>query len=368
MMNSLSRDRLKRRLPGAIAAALAVTLVLLAAAEARAANPAVSIFYYPWWGTPARDGAFRHWQQNGLRPPAEIASSFFPLRGVYSSSDPAVVGAHMRELRDAGVDQVITSWWGRGSFEDERLPAVLQAARAAKLKVAAHVEPYPGRTAESVERDMRYLRNRGIAEFYVYQVAERPNEEWARLNARLPRLRIFAQTGLVGRAAAGRFDGIYTYDILAFGGDKLGRLCAQARRQRLLCAPSVGPGYSARRATGDERVKPRLRGLTYDSMWLSALRARADAVTITSYNEWHEGTQIEPARAHRSPAGFRAETYAGAYGAGERRAACAYILRTAQWASAFRARPRRSVFGQPLTTPRGTSCATRRARPARSTT
>ena len=30
-------------------------------------------------------------------------------------------------------------------------------------------------------------------------------------------------------------------------------------------------------------------------MWRAAIAARADRVTITSYNEWHEGTQIEPA-------------------------------------------------------------------------
>ena len=34
-------------------------------------------------------------------------------------------------------------------------------------------------------------------------------------------------------------------------------------------------------------------------MWRGAVRARADLVTITSYNEWHEGTQIEPARSGR---------------------------------------------------------------------
>ena len=48
-------------------------------------------------------------------------------------------------------------------------------------------------------------------------------------------------------------------------------------------------------------------------MWRAAIRAGADGVTITSYNEWHEGTQIEPARAR--PAALqrpRLQSYDGA--------------------------------------------------------
>ena len=47
----------------------------------------------------------------------------------------------------------------------------------------------------------------------------------------------------------------------------------------------IGPGYSARRATGDARILARRGGNTYDAMWRAALRAHADVATITSYNE-----------------------------------------------------------------------------------
>ncbi len=48
--------------------------------------PRTAIFYYPWFGTPAQDGAYQHWAQNHHFPPADIASAFYPVRGVYSSS------------------------------------------------------------------------------------------------------------------------------------------------------------------------------------------------------------------------------------------------------------------------------------------
>ena len=291
----------------------------------------VGIFYYPWFGTPQRDGRYLHWQQGGMRPPFRVASSYFPARGLYSSSDALVVDAQLSEIADAGVGTVITSWWGRGSAEDGRLPQVLGAARRHGVKVAAHIEPYRGRTVASTEQDITYLRGLGITDVYVWASPQLPDAEWAELNRRVEGVRVFANTNLAGRAAAGGFDGLYTYDVLLFGGSLFPRLCEQARRLHLLCAPSVGPGYDARNATGDQRVKPRRDGARYDAMWRGALRSRADLITITSYNEWHEGTQIEPARAGIS--GY--ESYEGAWGLSGRAAERAYLERTAYWVQRF---------------------------------
>jgi glycoprotein endo-alpha-1,2-mannosidase len=314
---------------------VAVIVAVLSFAPANASAhrdegaPAVrsAIFYYPWYGTPAFDGAFQHWQQNGARPPLRIASAYFPARGVYSSTDRVVVAAQMREIAATGVDQVVVSWWGRGSREDRRLGLTVAAAHAAGLSVAAHIEPYSGRSALTVEQDIGYLRRFGIADMYVYRADDVPAGDWAPLNdGTTTPVRVFAQTGRVGLAAAGHFDGVYTYDIVGLSGRSFRRICGQAHQAGLLCGPSVGPGYDARRASGDLRVKARRFGATYDSMWQAALGAGADLVTITSYNEWHEGTQIEPARFHR---GYR--SYDGAWGRHGEEAETAYVDRTTDW-------------------------------------
>lgn len=298
-----------------------------------AAPVRVAVFYYPWYGTPAHDGVFQHWQQRGYRPPASIASAFYPARGTYSSSDQEVVDAHMRQIAAAGVDQIVVSWWGRDSDEDRRLPALVLAARARGLDVAAHVEPYGGRTPASVADDVSYLRGLGIGDFYLYSGQETPMAEWKDLNDRLePGVRTFLQTAYAGQAAAGGFDGLYTYDVLVYHGGTLRRVCELARKRGLLCAPSVGPGYDARRAVADARVKGRRNGATYDSMWRAAIAAQPDLVTITSFNEWHEGTQIEPAR-HTDR---RYDSYDGAWGLGGRLAETAYLDRTAFWAARYR--------------------------------
>jgi hypothetical protein len=148
---------------------------------------------------------------------------------------------------------------------------------------------------------------------------------------------MLAQTSLVGRAVAGGFDGVYTYDVLLWGAPSFARLCDQAHRKGLLCAPSVGPGYIAVRGSLDTRRKLRKRGETYDAMWRAAIAARADLVTITSYNEWHEGTQIEPATSRARIGGYRYVTYDGAYGLRGKAAERAYLQRTLKWSTRFRA-------------------------------
>jgi Glycosyl hydrolase family 99 len=65
-------------------------------------------------------------------------------------------------------------------------------------------------------------------------------------------------------------------------------------------------------------------------MWRKALAASADIVTITSYNEWGEGTQIEPARPLH---GYR--SYEGAWGLHGIAAAFSYLARTAGWSRSF---------------------------------
>jgi glycosyl hydrolase family 99 len=297
----------------------------------------VTAFYYPWYGTTARDGTYTHWAQLGHAPPDDIASSYYPARGLYSSSDMLVIGEQMDEIAHAGIDEIAVSWWGRQSPEDTHLREVIPVARADHIAVAAHLEPYEGRTVASTVADIAYLRTLGVTTFYVYRALDLPAADWAAANDALAGVEVFAQTGLAGAAAAGHFDGVYTYDIVTYGGNSFMRICDEARARGLLCAPSVGPGYDARRGSHDPRVKPRRNGRTYDAMWRAAIAAHADRVTITSYNEWHEGTQIEPASLRRWHGRYRYLSYDGAWGLHGAAARRAYLDRTAYWVAAFRA-------------------------------
>ena len=98
-----------------------------------------------------------------------------------------------------------------------------------------------------------------------------------------------------------------------------------------LFVPCVAPGYD------DERVRPwnsqntrdREAGAYYDRAWRGAIDAGARAVGVTSFNEWHEGTQIEAA-VPAAPARDGVPPYRD-YGPD----ADFYLKKTASWVEAF---------------------------------
>ncbi len=311
-------------------AALVVTAAPLDAAGGKGVSRSVHVFYYPWYGNPAVDKAWSHWNEGGHKPPEDIGANFYPELGLYSSNDPRDLNVQMRQLHDAGVGVLCTSWWGPGSYTDRATPKVLDAADRFGLKVNFHLEPWTGRKgvkAKSYRDGIVYIldkygKHRALYRdprrgnkpmFYVYDSYLVKTEDWAGVltpNGKQT-IRGTPYDGVViglwvkkedDRAMLnGGFDGFYTY--FATEGFTYGSTIANwpamarfARKHKLLFIPSVGPGYD------DTRIRPwntknqrdREKGAYYDRMWAAALGCRTEFVSITSFNEWHEGTQIEP--------------------------------------------------------------------------
>jgi hypothetical protein len=306
-----------------------------------------AIFYYPWYGDADDEPAWFHWRDHGRTPPLDVAANFYPSRGAYSSRDFPLLQAQMAEIAAAGVETVVVSWWGPGSFEDRALAGVVSAAQGQGLRVAIHHEPYSGRTPDLVQRDVLSLANRfGITEYWIYVSDGPPPESWQSLTSTFPNFTFWAHGHLPSNSVRGvfqayaqraGFDGVYTYDPLRFSAADLEAVCRTARARSLKCSPSVAPGYDGRRGVPDPTVRDRLAGERYDDSWTGAFAAGADVVSITSYNEWHEGTQIEPARAGVClPSGFCYSSYEGAYGQTGAAAEGAYLGRTRFWTDALR--------------------------------
>lgn len=323
------------------------------------ASTDVTAFFYLWYGTPTHDGAWRHWNQRAHQPPDDIAATFYPARGPYSSRDKTVLADQMRELRLARIGVIAVSWWGQGSWEDQTLDALFAAADAAGIRVAFHLEPYQGQTATSVEADIHYLLGRFGASPALYRLSRatagspstKPRAVFymfgssklapADLKAMLQNLRATPDDSIVlvhspkaSSATRVGADGVYTYDAMA-SPDAFAQLAADCSAARVICSPSVAPGFDNRQAVATGQiVVDRQDGARYDAMWQAVVAARPAWVSVTSFNEWHESTQIEPAVDFAG--GSRTYTgYEGAYGSSAADGPDAYLARTAYWIGRF---------------------------------
>ncbi|BCJ73889.1 hypothetical protein CS0771_34330 [Catellatospora sp. IY07-71] len=320
------------------------------AAPAAAAAPLASnvhIFYYSWYGSPAVNGSYRHWQQGGHTPPNGIGANLYPKLGAYDSGDVNSINQHLAWIAQAGVGVIVYSWWGQNSYEDRLVPRVLDAAAAAGIKVAWHLEPYGGRTAASTVADVDYLNSRYGSHAAYYRDTARGNRpafyvfeslritDWAPIGPLRANNIILAQTTDTSKVA--HFGGMYTYDAIA-GNTAPGWANAHAycKANGLVWAPSIGPGYIDDRAVPGNTTPTlsRENGATYDRQWGNVLAAANGGppswVSITSFNEWHEGSVIEPASAS-PPGGFGYQTFSGAYGLTGTAAETAYLTRTKYW-------------------------------------
>jgi hypothetical protein len=368
LRRTLSPGRTPRKslLPVAIAGALLAALGLTALAVGPAANaqqavatPAASalstnvqFFFYPWYGSPTVAGSYRHWQQGGHTPPDDIGSNYYPVNGAYDSGDlNGAVAQQMAWIQESGVGVIVYSWWGQGSYEDGLAAGVLSEAAKYGIKVDWHIEPYTGRTAASVVSDINYINSKygaspaffrdpthgNKAPFYIFDSLD--ITDWSALDQVTGSNLVLAQTTDTSKVA--HFNGMYTYDAIAAntagGWAGVGAYCAS---HNMVWAPSIGPGYLDDRAVPGNTTPTldRANGATYDHEWTNAITPSIGGspnwVSITSFNEWHEGSQVEPATSN-PPAGFGYLTYQGAYGTSGTASQTAYLDRTRYWVSQF---------------------------------
>ena len=150
----------------------------------------------------------------------------------------------MREIAHAGIDTVIVSWWGWGSLEDGRLTLAVKEARAAQLRVAVHLEPWPDVRRGRLSRRCEVLQARGLNEFYVYDSTSDADADWAAALATVSGAVVYANTSFIGKALRGGFDG------------RLHVRRVRALRQQLLAPVPAGTSCRpALRAVGRPRVR-----------------------------------------------------------------------------------------------------------------
>ncbi len=89
-------------------------------------KPKIMVHYMPWYISKPISGYWGwHWTMNHFDPEKidntgkrEIASHYYPLVGPYDSSDPILLEYHTLLMKVAGIDGIIVDWYGIEDFYD----------------------------------------------------------------------------------------------------------------------------------------------------------------------------------------------------------------------------------------------------------
>jgi hypothetical protein len=260
-------------------------------------------FFYPWYGH------YNHWNLSGLHPPVSWASKFLPsvydtndpARALYDSNDTNVILWQLGKMKQAGLDFAVSSWWGRGSYDDMVLRKIILGImprndnpfRDLRWSIVYEKVRFADPSVEDIVQDLQYLK----ATFGS-------SSNILRINGRMV-LFVAGARGDVDvyaekwSEAAKRVVGLYLV-LNVFGGYSALARKADAWYQ---FAPAnriqfdnyywgyVSPGYWMYNESA-----PRLtRNPTEFAIALRRLcESNVHFALIETWNDWNEGTQIEP--------------------------------------------------------------------------
>lgn len=299
--------------------------------------------YMPWFrAEPQPNGQilWEHWQwfgrgtkhdpdrirKDGRR---DIASVYYPLIGPYDGRDPAVLEYHFLTARSVGIEGFIADWYGPNTYSDEVFTAMVRMAERTQGKVAICLEeksffpPYAeAATREDVlrvaEQQIRhalalhavspaYLRINGRPVFYMFinhQQGVLGNhlltpEELTDLLHRFASDDIFFVRAHAESAYAGAADGFF-----AWVGDATYRSLFYDTAQALLATGAIEymvgsavPGFDDTGVWGwgdGPRITDRRGTAEYDEHWETAILRRPHMIQIATWNDFEEGSTIEP--------------------------------------------------------------------------
>ncbi len=246
---------------------------------------------------------------SGRQPPANWSSNFQPqtfdsrdpAKALYDSNDTSVVLWQLGKMRQAGLDFVVSSWWGKSSYEDSVLRKILfevvprsdNPYRDLRWSIVYDSEIFLDPAVERIIDDLKYIsatfgRSNNIFRMQdkiVLFVSGGPNDQIDYAHR--------------WNAAASRVGGFYLV-LKAFRGHSAVTSYADAWYQ---FAPTnriqydgyywgfVSPGYSRY-----DEAAPRLsRNPEEFAMALRRLReTNVPFALIETWNDWNDGTQIEP--------------------------------------------------------------------------
>jgi glycoprotein endo-alpha-1,2-mannosidase len=322
----------------------AVLAAVLAVSTQAEDSPRVFAHYMPWFrAEPRANGSIEwdHWQwygkgrkhdpdtilENGRR---DIASVFYPMIGPYDGRDPAVLEYHMLTAKAAGIEGFIADWYGPNTYADIVFSEMTKTAERYGMKVCICLEEkafFPGYSKAETRgqvQDVMEQHIRHVLEKYGHSPA------YHQVNGK-PVFFIFNnfQDGILGQhilrpdELAPVLDRFKDSPIMFVRGyfnpayDALVRAgyvwCGDAKTREEFYSTGTtlraegrldywvglaNPGFNDTGVNGwgnGSRVTERRGTAEFQDHWNEVLKYKPDAVQIATWNDFEEGTTIEPA-------------------------------------------------------------------------
>jgi hypothetical protein len=294
-----------------LAASLTSVLVLSAARRAPVAQAdsgrLVLAFYYAWYDQ-------KTWNSGQV---SDIPQTR------YVSSDPRTMARHIDQARNAGIDALVLNWWGKGNPTEKNLATLLGIAAQKGYRIAVDFDinsPFmsgPGSYAENLVHlhtihaaHPAYLRHQGRPVVFFYNVSRHSVSTWRSLRDQVDpnRQAVWISEG-IDTSYLSVFDGHHLYSVtwpnrispsqtLPKWGERVRKYNRDKGTDKLWVA-TVMPGYDDRKVRpANGFARSRDDGEYYSQCWQAAITSNPDWVIINSFNEWPEGTYIEPSQAY----------------------------------------------------------------------
>lgn len=254
----------------------------------------------------------------------------------YSSDDPAAIARHVKMAYDIGLDGFLLHWFGPGDRTDRNFETLLTESQwsdfTSTIVFSYHIwHALPNPNQQNVTDAIRYVMDRysGQPNFLhlegkpvlffidVYRTPRAaglsPQQFWAAVRAEVdPDHQAWWIAEGLDPSYLNVFDGLYVFKITHadYPNDYLkdSRWASRVRQQEQqtgqpkLWLATISPGWDDLRAgcRPDVRVpntlhrRDRSDGALYQATFDAALASNPDWLLLSSFNEWVEGTYIEP--------------------------------------------------------------------------
>jgi hypothetical protein len=275
--------------------------------QAESEDDIIAVFYYPWYRNPTVSGNWRHWKSGSYTPPATWAAYYLPSYPnsiwnpsvqLYDCSDTELLRWQDRAMARAGIDIAIASWWGIGGYEDAAFAKAIRTCKSVQWCIYYEREGYGNPAPSDIYNDIKYVLDkygptRNYAKIdgkwlvFVYVAGgEEAANRWRNAKAMLASNGYDVYLNGDKAAAPDPWDCVHSYRPVVYQGftDTIANVDDSAW---------IAPGFWK---VPEERPRLEHSLSEFTSAWNNIVENRNSYrfILIETWNEWHEGTQIEP--------------------------------------------------------------------------